>query len=127
MSNILTICLSDSFHHINYQHFYIYVDFINIVFRRCLDIHSWCLNSLYSSICELSDINLIPTRNCVRSKLSIYEKVRINFILGFVHAISKIILIINLTIWLFDIRLEMLLVSMNAVIGLIWFRIYVPT
>ena len=127
MLNISTIRISHSYHYINYQHFYIYADFINIVFRICLDFHSWCLNCLYTCFFVLFDFNLISTRNGFRSKSSIYAKVRINLILGAVHAFSKIILIVNLTIWLYDIRLEMLLVSMNSVILLIWFRIYVPT
>lgn len=47
--------------------------------------------------------------------------------MGLLHAVAKIAILIYLSIYLFDIRLEVLLMVVDLATGHVWFKIYLPT
>ncbi|CAK56010.1 unnamed protein product (macronuclear) [Paramecium tetraurelia] len=55
------------------------------------------------------------------------QETRYNFGICCVHAVSKIILIVFISIWFFDIRVEIFLVALIAIQGYVTLKIYVPT
>ncbi|CAD8043468.1 unnamed protein product [Paramecium primaurelia] len=55
------------------------------------------------------------------------QETRYNFGICCIHAVSKIVLIVFISIWLFDIRVEIFLVALVAIQGYITLKIYIPT
>ncbi|CAD8136372.1 unnamed protein product [Paramecium pentaurelia] len=55
------------------------------------------------------------------------QETRYNFGICCIHAVSKIVLIVFISIWFFDIRVEIFLVALVAIQGYITLKIYIPT
>ncbi|CAD8050228.1 unnamed protein product [Paramecium primaurelia] len=55
------------------------------------------------------------------------QETRYNFGICCIHAVSKIVLIVFISIWFFDIRVEIFLVALVAIQGYVTLKIYIPT
>ncbi|CAK90881.1 unnamed protein product (macronuclear) [Paramecium tetraurelia] len=86
--------------------------------------HAWTFIPWIQYVFILTYLFTIVGIQCVQEKV---QETRYNFGMSCIHAVSKIVLIVFISIWFFDIRVEIFLVALVAIQGYITLKIYIPT
>ncbi|CAD8048202.1 unnamed protein product [Paramecium sonneborni] len=86
--------------------------------------HAWTFIPWFKYLFILAYLSTIIAIQCFTEKI---QQQRYNFGMGCIHALSKIILIVFISIQFFDIRVEIFLVALVAIQGYLTLKIYIPT